>query len=116
MAADERRFKTNDSSAFIRVHRRPERVFQQPARTAAGPAPSYSWSISREDYLRKVAASKAYIVEGQSYEICLTNKLHVTTDIPALEYFETLRKLNPAPQSAYLRLGDIEVASSSPER
>jgi para-aminobenzoate synthetase len=80
------------------------------------PAPCYKLTTGRDEYLRLIAACQARIAEGESYEICLTNQLRVATDISPLAYYETLRKLNPAPHSAYLHLDDIDVACSSPER
>jgi para-aminobenzoate synthetase len=73
------------------------------------------FTIPREEYLRKVEECLEFIAAGESYELCLTNKLTVETDIPPLDYYETLRRTNPAPYAAYLSLGDIHVASTSPE-
>ena len=75
----------------------------------------FKLATERDEYLRLIAECQARIAAGESYEICLTNQLRVRTDISPLAYYETLRKLNPAPHSAYLHLDDIQVACSSPE-
>jgi para-aminobenzoate synthetase len=80
-----------------------------------GPIPIPRYSISRPDYLRKINECLSLIRAGESYELCLTNKVCLETDIPALTYYETLRRTNPAPYSAFLQLDDIQVASTSPE-
>ena len=79
------------------------------------PAPIARYNIARPDYLRKIGECLSLIRAGESYELCLTNKVCLDTDIPALTYYETLRRTNPAPYSAFLQLGDIQVASTSPE-
>jgi len=79
------------------------------------PAPIARYIVSRPDYLRKIGECLSLIRAGESYELCLTNKVCLDTDIPALTYYETLRRTNPAPYSAFLQLGDIQVASTSPE-
>jgi para-aminobenzoate synthetase len=56
------------------------------------------------------------LAEGQSYEVCLTNKLTTDLDVDPLTLYRRLRRANPAPFAAYLRLGDLAVLSSSPER
>jgi para-aminobenzoate synthetase len=86
----------------------------------ASPSPSapveFTLATERAEYLRLIAECQSRIAAGESYEICLTNRLRIKTSISPLTYYETLRKLNPAPHSAYLHLDDIDVACSSPER
>lgn len=79
------------------------------------PAPTGRYNIPRPDYLRKIGECLSFIRAGESYELCLTNKVCFETEIPALTYYETLRRTNPAPYSAFLQLDDIQVASTSPE-
>src|SRR5215213_4584246 len=62
------------------------------------------------------AACKHEIFEGESYEICLTTELHSEGAIDPLTAYRVLRARNPAPHAALLRLGDVSVLSSSPER
>jgi len=71
--------------------------------------------LSRSQYLDRIRQCIDHIRDGEAYELCLTNQLDFETNIGALGYFERLRKINPAPYSAYLRFGDLEIACSSPE-
>jgi len=72
----------------------------------------------RDQYMSDIEASIDHLLEGDSYEICLTNQLQLDLDPDPdpLDLYRALRKANPAPFAAYLRFGDRAVLSSSPER
>jgi para-aminobenzoate synthetase len=82
---------------------------------AAGPL-SFAAREGRAAYLRNIAACKHEIFEGESYEICLTTELRSDGAIDPVAAYRALRARNPAPYAALLRLGDVSVLSSSPER
>jgi para-aminobenzoate synthetase len=69
-----------------------------------------------EAYLANIAACKREIVEGETYEVCLTTELHSGGSLDPLRAYRALRARNPAPFAALLRLGEQSVLSSSPER
>ncbi|MBD2293572.1 aminodeoxychorismate synthase component I [Anabaena sphaerica FACHB-251] len=71
---------------------------------------------SHQDYLDDIQTSLKEIYEGETYQVCLTNKLYTDTTPQALAFYCTLRKINPAPYSAFLRFADFAIACSSPER
>jgi len=71
---------------------------------------------SPERYLGDIADCKRYLAAGDSYEICLTNALAGPASCDPLGFYRSLRRVNPAPFSAFLRFGDLAVLSSSPER
>lgn len=75
----------------------------------------------RSDYLMDIAQSQGKIRCGESYEICLTNRLRTKLPdgipINALNLYSKLRKLNAAPYAAFLQVSEDEaVCCSSPER
>ncbi len=70
----------------------------------------------RDRYLADIATCKRHLREGESYEVCLTNQVRAEVDDGPLNIYRRLRRLNPAPYSAFLRFGDMAVLSSSPER
>jgi para-aminobenzoate synthetase len=76
----------------------------------------FTLSRSRRRYLDDIAACRRYLVEGETYEICLTNKITADVSPDPFSLYRTLRRVNPAPFSAYLRMGEGAVLSSSPER
>jgi para-aminobenzoate synthetase len=70
----------------------------------------------REDYLTDIGDCLRELRRGESYEICLTNHVTVPFSGDDLDYYRRLRRLNPAPYGAFLRLPGFTVLSSSPER
>ncbi|WP_437720645.1 chorismate-binding protein [Sorangium sp. So ce861] len=72
--------------------------------------------LSRREHLDAVEAILGEIREGETYEVCLTNEFRVRTSVDPFALYRVLRRTNPAPFSAYLRLPDGAVMSSSPER
>ncbi len=97
---------------------RRSRAVRRPRRHSAPPAAALRFAAreSREAYLANIAACKHEIFEGESYEICLTTELHGDGAIEPVAAYRALRARNPAPHAALLRLGDLSVLSSSPER
>jgi para-aminobenzoate synthetase len=72
---------------------------------------------SRNEYLARIEAALREIEAGETYEVCLTNKL--STARPKVDDFtlyRTLQRINPAPFSAFLKFPDVSILSSSPER
>lgn len=70
----------------------------------------------RAAYVQRVEQCKALIVEGESYELCMTNRLSATGDVEPGELYHALRERNPAPYAAFVRFATHCLHSSSPER
>lgn len=79
---------------------------------------NYSYKLSRDSdkYLENIETCLEKIRQGESYEICLTNHLHLPTIKQPLNYYLQLRKTNPTPYSAFLKWGKMTIVCSSPER
>ncbi|MEH2053444.1 aminodeoxychorismate synthase component I [Nostoc sp.] len=73
-------------------------------------------SRSYQNYIQDIRQCLDEIHEGETYQVCLTNQLYTDATPDPLTFYRTLRKINPAPYSAFLRFGEIAIACSSPER
>ena len=82
----------------------------------AAPVPRHG----KNGYTDLVEACQRHLLDGQSYEICLCNRIEVpeSGSPDPLALYHTLRAVNPAPYSAYLGLRSegLAVCCSSPER
>lgn len=97
--------------------------FEIPAQNARSATPSLKFTPerSRSSYLEDIRRCLQEIRDGESYEICLTNRLRTVLpdggESDPLQIYLALRLVNPAPYSAFLRLSShIAVCCSSPER
>jgi aminodeoxychorismate synthase component I len=70
---------------------------------------------SKTEYIERIHTALAHIAAGDVYQLCLTNELEIDTEAHPLAVFLELRQQNSAPYSAYLKLDDIALVSSSPE-
>jgi para-aminobenzoate synthetase len=67
-------------------------------------------------YRRLIAECQREITAGETYEVCLTNRLAADGKLDPWPAYRLLRRDNPEPYSALLRFGELSVLSASPER
>ena len=79
------------------------------------PIVDFQSDIGRESYLRIVSQAREYIAAGDIYQVCLSHRFSAPFGGDPWPLYLALREASPAPHSAYLRLGDEAVLSSSPE-
>jgi para-aminobenzoate synthetase len=107
----------DETAAFLLALRPVEPVATWGNPFSDGAPPVEPWLVrDRATYLADIDACRRELLAGESYEICLTNAAWLPAPTDPLGYHRTLRRLNPAPYAAFLKLGDVTVASSSPER
>lgn len=76
-------------------------------------------SVLRHDsmaYVAMIKRAQKHIEAGDVYQVCLTNQISIDTESDPLVVFIRLRETNPAPYSAFVRLGPVTLVSSSPEQ
>lgn len=71
---------------------------------------------SEQSYLELIQKAKEFITRGDAFQLCLTNQIVIEHEANALRTFLTLRDSNPAPYGGYLKIGALEIVSSSPEQ
>jgi para-aminobenzoate synthetase len=70
----------------------------------------------RGRYLELIEDCQRAIHAGETYEVCLTNMVTGKGALDPWQAYRFLRRTSPAPFAAYLRMGDLSVLSTSPER
>ncbi|MEU5160245.1 aminodeoxychorismate synthase component I [Streptomyces sp. NPDC020875] len=84
--------------------------------TGGGTDPERWLAHDRAEYRARIDEIQRNLRAGETYEVCLTTSLRLPADGDGYTYYRALRRANPAPYAAYLRLPGVEIASSSPER
>ncbi|MFI5730730.1 aminodeoxychorismate synthase component I [Kribbella sp. NPDC051587] len=72
--------------------------------------------LDRPAYLAAITRCMTALEAGETYEVCLTNRVRLPAVPDPFAFFCWQRATNPAPYAAFLRYGELAVASSSPER
>ena len=72
--------------------------------------------LDRDGYLSAIGRCKERIVDGESYEVCLTNGFSIETAVDPVQLYPIMRRENAAPFGALIHSGDTWVLSTSPER
>ncbi|MFA5146771.1 MAG: aminodeoxychorismate synthase component I [Candidatus Omnitrophota bacterium] len=79
-------------------------------------SPLLKSNFSFGSYIEAIRRAKEYIKKGDIYQVNLSQRFEAGLDHDPFELYSRLRRVSPAPFSAYLGFGGVTVASSSPER
>jgi len=72
-------------------------------------------NTSREEFIKMVENGKEFIEEGDAFQIVLSQKFSMESNIPPFKLYRALRMVNPSPYLFYLNFPEIRVIGSSPE-
>ena len=73
-------------------------------------------NFTREEYLRAVERARQYIIEGDIFEVNLSQRFRTSLASHPFTLYRHLRSINPAPFACYMDFRDFQIISSSPER
>ena len=89
-----------------------------PASVSAAPTsgPAIRSNFTRQGYMQAVERARQYIIEGDIFEVNLSQRFEAELNISPYELYLRLRQINPAPFACYLGFDEIKVVGASPER
>ncbi|HPS37717.1 MAG TPA: anthranilate synthase component I family protein [Candidatus Omnitrophota bacterium] len=77
---------------------------------------NFTAEMNKARFKAMVEKAKRYIVAGDIYQANLSQRFSFGYEGSSLELYGKLRAINPSPFSCFLKAGDLEIVSASPER
>ncbi|TRD12868.1 anthranilate synthase component I [Erythrobacter insulae] len=87
----------------------------EPRISAATPTPALEPVMAESEYKAMVARAKEYIVAGDVFQVVLAQRFTCPFELPPLELYRSLRRVNPSPFLYFLDLPGFAIVGSSPE-
>lgn len=72
-------------------------------------------NMSKEQYIGMVEQAKEYIRSGDIFQVVLSQRFEIETDVSPLHVYRILRTLNPSPYMYLLKMDDAVIVGTSPE-
>ncbi len=72
-------------------------------------------SLPKEEFEAAVEKCRQYILDGDIFQVVLSQRMSLPYTARPLELYRALRTLNPSPYMFFVDLGEFQIASSSPE-
>lgn len=72
-------------------------------------------NVTKEEYMDMVEKAKKYIVDGDIFQVVLSQRFSVKNPPDSFSVYRRLRSTNPSPYLYYFKTPDYEIAGSSPE-
>ena len=90
---------------------------EAPPTSLSFPAPaSLRGGFTHQEYVAAVEKARQYIIDGDIFEVNLSQRFEAELSITPYELYQRLRQINPAPFACYLGFNEVSVVSASPER
>ena len=71
--------------------------------------------FSRKEFGEMIVKAKNYIMEGDIFQVVLSNRIEADIEGSLFDTYRVLRTTNPSPYMFYFSSDDIEIAGASPE-
>ena len=75
----------------------------------------FNSNYSKEEYFSIISKAKAYISEGDVFQVVTSQRFETNYDLEATSLYRSLRRLNPSPYLVNLNFDEIGLVASSPE-
>ncbi|WP_438445612.1 anthranilate synthase component I [Gorillibacterium sp. sgz5001074] len=72
-------------------------------------------NVTKETFIENVNTAKEYIRAGDIFQVVLSQRFEITTDVEPLEVYRILRTMNPSPYMYVLKMDDEIIVGTSPE-
>lgn len=72
-------------------------------------------NLTKEQFIANVEKAKDYIRAGDIFQVVLSQRFHIETEVDPLHVYRVLRTLNPSPYMYYLKLDEEIIVGTSPE-
>jgi para-aminobenzoate synthetase component 1 len=73
-------------------------------------------NFTHDAYVKAVERARQYIIDGDIFEVNISQRFEAHLTIPPYELYCRLRAINPAPFASYLGFDKLTIVSASPER
>lgn len=78
--------------------------------------PEVTSNLTKEDYEQNVKKAKEYIKKGDIFQVVLSQRFEVETDVDPFDVYRCLRTSNPSPYLFFFDFVDYQVVGASPEK
>ncbi len=120
--AADRDIETAYRTAVAGIHDTIRRLEQPVPQTASREAPPQdpelghiASNLTKEQFIANVEQAKEYIRAGDIFQVVLSQRFHIETDVDPLQVYRVLRTMNPSPYMYCLKLDDEMIVGTSPE-
>ena len=72
-------------------------------------------NLTKEKFLANTEKAKEYIRAGDIFQVVLSQRFHIETEVSPLQVYRVLRTLNPSPYMYYLKMEEEIIVGTSPE-
>ncbi|MFC5531758.1 anthranilate synthase component I [Cohnella yongneupensis] len=72
-------------------------------------------NLTKQQFIDNVNQAKEYIRAGDIFQVVLSQRFHIETEVDPLHVYRVLRTMNPSPYMYYLKLDDEVIVGTSPE-
>ena len=72
-------------------------------------------NVTKEYFEKAVEKAKEYVASGDIFQVVLSKRYEFRVEGDLIEFYRSLREINPSPYMYFLKAGDRQIVGSSPE-